>query len=205
MGTIRAVGSRSSAFKVGSRVCCLYPHNFDTAIVVNGRHCALLSADERAEDVLSQTHPLVTSLHVATLLRLQPGDQVLVDCRQAHLASIISQVALLKGASAHITTHSETGQASIGKLGEKARFVDRQVGLQQALSGTVFDAILTDSKDEFQLLDSAIKSGGRILALANSVPVDLANAAVSFLSKGVTVGVFDPIDAFATAPAQYSR
>lgn len=206
VGTVRAVGSKASKLKEGDRVCCLHPHHFDTAVIVDEHHCQFLSAYERSEDLISQIHPLVTSLHVVeTLLRLRPSDQILVDCRQEHLAYIISQVALLGGSSVYVTCHSDAGRDMLQQLCKNAYLVDRQTTFPQTLLGTSFDAILTDSNDGYQLLDNLINSGGHILALANSVPVEMANAAVSFLNKGVTIGLFDPIDGFATAPGHHCR
>ncbi|GAB1196570.1 hypothetical protein APSETT444_005842 [Aspergillus pseudonomiae] len=205
VGTVRAVGSKTSKLKEGNRVCCLYPHHFDTAVIVDERHCELLLADERPEDLISQIHPVVTSLHVVELLLgLHAGDQILVDCRQAHLACIISQVALLEGARVYVTFDSEAGRDILQQLGNDSHLVDRQANFNQALLGTSFDAILTDSTDGYQLFDNIINSGGRIVALANAAPVEMVNAAVSFLNKSVTIGMFDPFNGFATAPVQHS-
>lgn len=187
-------------------MCCFYPHHFDTAIVVDERHCELISAYEHSEDLISQIHPVVTSLHIVeTLLRLQSGDRVLIDCRQAYLAYTISQVALLAGSDIHVTFNSESGRAFLQRLGEKANLVDRQAGFDKPSLNTSFDAILTDSKGSFQTLGDSLNYGGRIIVLSNGVPGDIASAAVSFLKKGITIGVFDPIDGFATTPLKHSR
>ncbi|CAG8380102.1 unnamed protein product [Penicillium salamii] len=205
VGTVRAVGSQTSKLMKGDRVCCFYPHHFDTAIIVDERHCEIISAYERSEDLISQIHPVVMSLHVVeTLLRLHPGDRVLIDCRQAHLAYVISQVALLAGSDIHVTFSSKAGRASLQQLGDEVNLVDRQAEFDNMLLDNSFDAILTDSKGGYQLLGNSINHGGRIVVLSNGVPGDMASAAVSFLNKGITIGVFDPIDGFATAPLQHS-
>ena len=206
VGTVRAVGPLASKLMKGDRVCCFYPHHFDTAIIVDERHCELLSAYERSEDLISQIHPVVTSLHVVeTLLRLQPGDRILIDCRQAYLAYTISQVALLAGSNIHVTFNSKAGKAFLQQLGEKANLVDRQAGFDKTFLDASFDAVLTDSKGNYQQLGNSLNYGGRIVVLSNGVPSDMASAAVSFLNKGITIGVCDPIDGFATAPLQHSR
>ncbi|CAG7918788.1 unnamed protein product [Penicillium olsonii] len=203
VGTVRAVGPQTSKLTKGDRVCCFYPHHFDTAIIVDESHCELLSVYERSEDLISQIHPVVTSLHIVeTLLRLQSKDRVLIDCRHAHLAYVTSQVALLTGSDIHVTFSSKAGRALLQQLGDKASLVDRQAVFEKALLDASFDAILTDSKGGYQLLGNSLNHGGRITVLSNAVPGDMASAAVSFLNKGITIGVFDPIDGFAAASLQ---
>jgi hypothetical protein len=173
---------------------------------VDERDCELLSAYERSEDLISQIHPVVISLHVVeTLLRLHTGDRVLIDCRQEYLAYTISQVALLAGSDVQVTFNSEPGRAFLQNLGENAHLVDRRAGFNETLIGASFDAILTDAKGGYQLFCDSLNYGGRIVVLASGAPGDMASVAVSFLNKGTTVGMFDPIDGFANAPLQHSR
>jgi len=203
-GTVRAVGPTASKLKAGDYVCCMYPHHFDTAVIVNESHCEILPAHKSVEDMLGQIHPLVTSLHVASLLRLSQGDQVLIDCKQAHLAYIFAQVALLRTAAVHVTFHSDASLAILRQLGSQIQLVNREGGLRKTLSNTFFDAVFTDATDEFQLLSAVIQPGGHIVALGNSVPTGMINAAASFLSKGVTIAMFDPMDGFAKAATRPS-
>lgn len=204
-GTVRAVGSGTHKLKAGDYVCCLYPHHFDTAIVVNESDCKILSASEPIGDLLGQIHPLITSLHVARLLRLSQGDQVLVDCQQLHLAHSFAQIALLRASGAYVTFYSDAGLGMLQHLGSKVKLVDRQTALRQAVSNNLFDAVLTDAKDGFQLLSNVVKPGGRIVALGSSVPAEMISSAGNFLKKGVTIGTFDPIDGLAAAATQQSR
>jgi hypothetical protein len=80
-GTVRAVGS-GCRLKPGDYVYCVHPHHFDTAVVMHEDQCELLSAQDLAGDLLGQVHPLVTSLHLAGLLRLESDNQVIVDCEE---------------------------------------------------------------------------------------------------------------------------
>lgn len=187
-------------------MCCFYPHHFDTAIIVDERACELLSVYERSEDLISQLHPVVTSLHIVeTLLRLHTGDRVLIDCRQEYLAYTISQVALLAGSYVHVTFNSESGRAFLQKLGGNAYLIDRRAGFNETLIGTSFDAIVTDAKEGYQLFCDSLNYGSRIVVLSNSAPGDMASAAVSFVNNGMTVGMFNPIDGFANVPLQHYR
>lgn len=202
-GTVRAVGS-GCRLKPGDNVYCVYPHHFDTAVVLHEDQCELLSTQESADDLLGQVHPLVTSLHLAGLLRLDSGNQVLIDCEEIQLAYMLSQVALVRCSEVYITCRSGSALDKFQRLGAKARLVDRQAALRQISLGNLFDAVLTDSNDDFHSLGKMAKPNGHIIALRSSAPADMVQAAGYFLKKGVTIGVFDPMNDFATAATRRS-
>lgn len=202
---MRAVGANAGKLKVGDRVCCLRPHHFDTSVLVDESRCEALWSHENGEDMIGQIHPLIVALQVATLLRLSHGNRVLVDCQQEHLAYMITQVALLRGGDVHVTYHSDTGLNPLHDFDGKTSLVDRQTALRQSSSSKFFDAIITDSRENFQLLDNVIKPGGRVLALGSSVSAEMTTAATYLLRKGVTIGVFDPMDGLATLQPHHSR
>ena len=183
---------------------CVYPHHFDTAVVIHEDQCELLSAQESADDLLGQVYPLVTSLHLGGLLRLDSGNKVLIDCEEIHLAYMFAQVALLRGSEVYITCRSGSVLDTLQRLGAKARLVDRQVALRQISLGNSFDAVLTDSTDEFHSLGNMAKPSGHIISLGSSAPTDMVHAAGYFLKKGVTIGVFDPVNDFATVATRRS-
>ena len=202
-GTIRAVGS-GCRLKPGDNVYCVYPHHFDTAVVLHEDQCELLSTQESADDLLGQVHPLVTSLHLAGLLRLDSGDQVLIDCEEIQLAYMLSQVALVRCSEVYITCRSGSALDKFQRLGAKARLVDRQAALRQISLGNLFDAVLTDSNDDFHSLGKMAKPNGHIIALGSSAPANMVQAAGYLLKKGVTIGVFDPMNDFVTATTRRS-
>ena len=202
-GTIRAVGS-GCRLKPGDNVYCVYPHHFDTAVVLHEDQCELISTQESADDLLGQVHPLVTSLHLAGLLRLDSGDQVLIDCEEIQLAYMLSQVALVRCSEVYITCRSGSALDKFQRLGAKARLVDRQAALRQISLGNLFDAVLTDSNDDFHSLGKMAKPNGHIIALGSSAPANMVQAAGYLLKKGVTIGVFDPMNDFVTATTRRS-
>jgi hypothetical protein len=85
-GTVCAVGPNTRKLKAGDYVCCVCTHHLDTAVILNERDCEILMPEERTGPLLGQIHPLIISLHVAGLLRLDRGNHVLIDCQQVHLA-----------------------------------------------------------------------------------------------------------------------
>lgn len=204
-GTIRAIGSKTRKLKAGDHVCYVYPHHFDTAVVVNESDCEILSGQEATGDLLGQIHPLITSLHVASLLRLDKGEQVLIYCHQVQLAYNFTQVALIRASGAPVTFYSDAGLGKLQQLGDKAKLIDREAALRQALSGSFFDTVSTDANDRFQLLGNVVKPSGRIIALGSSPPTDMINPAAYFLKKNVAIGMFDPMDGFATIATRQSR
>jgi hypothetical protein len=122
-GTVRAVGS-GCRLKPEDYVYCVHPHHFDTAVVIHEDQCELLSAQDLAGDLLGQVHPLVTSLHLAGLLRLESGNQVLIDCEETQLAYMFAQVALLRCSEVYVACRSGSVLDKLQRLGTKARLVD---------------------------------------------------------------------------------
>lgn len=149
-------------------------------------------------DLLGQIHPLITSLHAASLMHLSQGDRVLIDCRHVHLACILAQVAFLKGSRVHVTYRSDAVPERLQQLGGKAKLVDRQATLTQPSSNNSFDAVLTDAKHGFNILGNSVKPGGRIMVFGSSPPLEMIRTAGSFLKKSVTIGICNAMESFAT-------
>jgi NADPH:quinone reductase-like Zn-dependent oxidoreductase len=204
-GTVCAVGPNTRKLKAGDYVCCVCTHHLDTAVILNERDCEILMPEERTGPLLGQIHPLIISLHVAGLLRLDRGNHVLIDCQQVHLAYVFAQVVLLEAAGAHVTLSSDAGLGKLQQLGDNAKLIGREEALKQASLGNYFDVVLTDANDGYQLLVNVVRPGGRIIALGGSPPSDMIATAGNFLRKSITIGSFDPMDGLATNPIQQWR
>lgn len=70
VGRVCAVGSTIRKLKAGDYVWCVCPHHFHIAIIVNESDYEIRSVQELNEDLLGQIRLVITSLQVASLLRI---------------------------------------------------------------------------------------------------------------------------------------
>lgn len=190
-GKVRAVGHKCS-LKPGDYVCCHYPHQFETAVVVAETDCNLLSAQDYSGDLLGHTPLLVASIRIAALLQLQQGSRILIDCQKVQFTYVLAQVVLLMASEIYITIGSSANSEVLRQLGDTHEVVDRQDALRQPMLDDFFDAVLTDASDGFHLLGSKTKPGGRIVAFDTASPTGILNATSYLLRRGITVALFDP-------------
>lgn len=156
---------------------------------------------ERNADMLGQIHPLVTSLHVAGLLRLNHGNNILVDCDQVNLVYALAQVAEIRSSKVFLTCRSHAYLEKLRITG-RATLIDRRSALQQPAFENFFEAILTDAEGDFSPLCNTVKPSGHVIAFGQYASVGMRNVAGLFLRKGATIGIFDPMEDFAKIAIQ---
>lgn len=203
-GTIAAIGSGVSGFRVGDPVYSYVWNNakggfYAEYVAVPARAVGHVPAGVSLRDAGAMAVSALTALQgVDDALHLKPGETLIIHGASGAVGSLAVQFARLRGARVLATASGEDGVSFVARLGANAAVDGRHGDLRSAAHEFApggADALLAlAGGDALEVCIDALKSGGRVAFPSGVRPEPDSR-------PGLTLVKYDAL----TGPAEYER